>query len=147
MKQTFFERNRMPDITLDHIGIAVEDLEEAVNFFTEVLGLSVEEREEVPGQGVQVVKLNTGKTTIELIKPLSVDSPVGRFIAKKGQGVHHICFGVSDALPLVARAGEEGVRALGSGLSKGASGKQVIFFHPSDTFGTLVELAQPTEGK
>jgi methylmalonyl-CoA/ethylmalonyl-CoA epimerase len=135
----------MDDVTFDHIGVAVESIDRALVFFEGVLGLRVAEREEVPGQGVRVAKLHTGKTVIELIEPTGEDTPVGKFLARNGEGIHHICFGTADALSLVRRASESGIKALSEDLQPGASGKKVIFFHPKSTHRILVELAQAAD--
>ncbi len=132
----------MDGITFDHVGIAVESLEKALAFYQGVLGLKLEETEVVAGQGVKVAKLHTGKTTIELLEPLGPDSPVAKFIEKRGEGIHHICFEVPDALAVVAKGKEKGFDPVSEGLKPGASGRQVAFLNPKSTFKVMIELSQ-----
>ncbi len=129
-------------MSFDHIGIAVESIEKALGLFEGVFGFRVEETETVEAQGVRVAKLHTGKTTVELIEPLNADSPVAKFIEKRGEGIHHICFSTDDAMAAVAVARKAGFEPLTEDLKPGASGKKVIFLNPKTTFKTLIELSQ-----
>lgn len=137
----------MGGMTFDHVGIAVRSIERALALFEGVLGFRLEETETVEAQGVKVAKLNTGKTTIELIEPLTADSPVAKFIEKRGEGIHHICFSTDDAMSAARKAKEAGFEPLAGELKPGASGKQVIFLNPKTTFMTLIELSQGQHGR
>lgn len=131
---------------LDHIGIAVRSIADALPFYRDGLKLPLLEEEVVEGQGVKVAKLDAGGTHVELIEPLNADSPVAKFLEKKGEGIHHICFDVPDA----AKAAEEmktlGFRPIGDAPRPGASGRMVIFMNPKDARGVLVELSAPGPG-
>lgn len=134
----------MGDKRVDHIAVAVADLAKALRFYTEHLGLELLEIETVEEQGVKVAKLNVGNTHIELLEPLSEDSPVGRFIAKKGEGLHHICLGVEDIESGIENLKGCGVRLIDETPKIGAGGAKIAFVHPKSTGGVLMELSQPS---
>lgn len=134
----------MGDKRVDHIAVAVADLEKALRFYTEHLGLELLEIETVEEQGVKVAKLNVGNTHIELLEPLSENSPVGRFIAKKGEGLHHICLGVEDIESGIENLKGCGVRLIDETPKIGAGGAKIAFVHPKSTGGVLMELSQPS---
>lgn len=127
-----------------HIGIAVESIDEARSFY-EALGLRVEAIEEVPQEGVRVALIPCGEARIELLEPTSEDSPVGRFLASRGPGMHHICFASDDLDTDDAALRDIGVRLLREQPTRGAGGTRVQFVHPKSAAGVLVELSQPGE--
>ncbi len=127
---------------IDHIAVAVEDIDEAAVFFSKVLGLEVSGREDVPEQKTRVAFINIGQVRIELVQPMSPDSPVGKFLEKKGQGIHHLALRTDDI-----NGDLESMKALGVPLiddkpKKGAHGAQIAFIHPKAGHGVLVELCQ-----
>lgn len=128
---------------LDHIAIAVHSLEEALVFYEENLGLERLEIEVVEEQGVRVAKLDVGNTHIELLEPLSPDTPVGKFLAQKGPGLHHICIGVADIEQNLCFFKERQVKMINETAKIGAGGAKIAFVHPKATGGVLLELSQP----
>ena len=128
--------------TLDHIGIAVGDLSEALAFYRDALGLDVEPPEEVASQRVRAHFVPVGEATIELLEPTSADSPIATFIAKRGPGVHHITLRVDDIRGVLARLKSRGVRLIDEAPREGAEGALIAFVHPASTHGVLVELKQ-----
>ncbi len=129
---------------IDHIGIAVESIAEARRFY-ESLGLHVEAVEEVPAEGVRVAIIPCGASRIELLEPLEHDSPIGRFLAKRGPGIHHLCLGTDDVDAEDRRLRAAGHRLLRAGPSLGAEGCRVQFVHPKSAGGVLVELSERGE--
>ena len=127
---------------VDHIGIAVLDLEEALLPYVEGLGLQVAHREEVETQGVRVAMLPVGETNIELLEPTSGDSPIAKFIERRGPGIHHIALAVDDIDAALARMREAGVRMIDDEPRPGAGGTRVAFAHPKSMGGVLVELVE-----
>ncbi len=126
---------------LHHIGIAVENLDEAVRLWRDRLGLSFSGIEEVPGEGVRVAVLAAGGTRIELLEATRDDSPIARFIARRGPGIHHLAFSVPDCRAAVAAAEEGGLETAGA-VRSGAGGTRVAFLKPKTTGGVLVELVE-----
>jgi methylmalonyl-CoA epimerase len=126
---------------IDHIGIATERLEDA-NIWNSVLGLQPNISEEVAEQGVKVTMLPIGDVKIELLEPLSPDSPVGKFLQKRGPGIHHIAVQVDDIRQTLAQLKEKGARLIDETPRVGAGGCLVAFIHPSATNGVLLELVQ-----
>lgn len=129
---------------VNHIALAVPDLAEAVERYRSVLGASVTEPEALPEHGVSVVFVTLSNTKVELLEPLGEDSPIATFLAKNPVGgMHHICYEVDDILGARDSLVAAGGRVLGNGQPKiGAHGKPVLFLHPKDFFGTLIELEQ-----
>lgn len=129
---------------VNHIALAVPDLAEAVERYRSVLGASVTEAEALPEHGVSVVFVTLSNTKVELLEPLGADSPIAAFLAKNpAGGMHHICYEVDDILGARDSLVAAGGRVLGDGSPKiGAHGKPVLFLHPKDFFGTLIELEQ-----
>jgi methylmalonyl-CoA/ethylmalonyl-CoA epimerase len=125
-----------------HIGIAVRSLKDALALYR-TLGFEPTAVEEVADQGTRVALLPVGESRLELLEPLAPDSPVGRFLARRGEGVHHVCFEVEDVAAEVARLRASGVRMIDESPRPGAGGCQVAFIHPAATGGVLVELSQP----
>ena len=128
--------------TLDHIGIAVGDLSQALAFYRDALGLEVEPPEEVPSQRVRAHFVPVGEATIELLEPTSPESPIAKFIAKRGPGVHHVTLRVDDLRGALAGLKARGVRLIDQEPREGAEGALIAFVHPASTHGVLVELKQ-----
>jgi methylmalonyl-CoA/ethylmalonyl-CoA epimerase len=129
---------------LNHVAIAVPDLEAGTAVYRDTLGAKVSERQEEPDHGVVVVFVELPNTKIELLHPLGDKSPIAGFLAKNpGGGVHHVCYEVEDIEAAAEKMKAEGARVLGDGSPRiGAHGKPVLFLHPKDFCGTLVELEQ-----
>jgi len=127
---------------LDHIAIAVRSLDDALSFYTDVLGLTCVGRETVAEQGVRLALLPIGEGRLELLEPLSEDSPVGRFLTRRGEGLHHICFQVADIEGTLARLRAEGVRLIDEAPRCGAEGRKIAFLHPTSAHGVLIELVE-----
>src|SRR5262245_29584951 len=129
---------------IDHLGIAVRSIADSLQFYQRALGLNPAAREEVPDQGVTVALLPVGDSRIELLEPVSADTPVGRFLEKRGEGLHHICYEVDDLEAKLREVRSLGLRVLDGYPRRGAEGKLVAFLHPSSANGVLVELVQKT---
>lgn len=127
---------------LHHIGIAVRSLDEALPHWTQVLGLELQSRDEVPSEGVRVAVLKVGDTRIELLEPLSADSPVGKFLDKRGPGVHHLAFHVDDCQRKIDGMKTAGAQMLHDAPRKGAHDCRVAFAHPKSMDGVLCELVE-----
>lgn len=129
---------------LNHVAIAVPDLAAAVAVYRETLGAKVTEPQPLPEHGVTVVFIDVGNTKIELLEPLGAGSPIAAFLDKNPSGgMHHVCYEVDDIIAARDRLKASGARVLGDGNPKvGAHGKPVLFLHPKDFQGTLVELEQ-----
>jgi methylmalonyl-CoA/ethylmalonyl-CoA epimerase len=129
---------------LNHVAIAVRDLEKACMVYRDTLGARVSQAKALPEHGVTVVFVELPNTKIELLEPLGADSPIAKFLEKNADGgIHHICYEVEDIIAARDRLIGEGARVLGSGEPRiGAHGKPVLFLHPKDFCGTLVELEQ-----
>jgi methylmalonyl-CoA epimerase len=127
---------------IDHIGIATRQIDEALALWRDALGLKVDSTEEVTEQGVRVAMLAIGETHIELLEPLSEDSPVGKFLQKRGPGIHHIAIKVTDIRASLAELREKGTRLIDEIPRRGAGGCLVAFVHPSSANGVLLELVQ-----
>lgn len=127
---------------LDHVGIAVDDLEKALSFFRDTLGLQVETSEEIPSQRVKAHFVNAGDATLELLEATSPDSPIARFLERRGPGLHHVALRVDDIEAALEHLRTRGVRLIDEHARPGAEGSLVAFIHPSATHGVLVELKQ-----
>ena len=125
---------------IDHIGIATRGIQDAMTFYRDALGLDVAEIEEVAAQKVRVAMLPIGESRIELLEATSSESPVSKFIEKKGEGIHHIAFDVKDIHAEMKRLKEEGFVLLNDEPKPGADNKLVCFLHPKSTNGVLIEL-------
>lgn len=130
---------------VDHIAVAVENIEEALKFYQDALGLRCIGIEVVEEQGVRVAKLDAGNTHIELLEPLNKDTPVGKFLAQRGQGLHHICFQVENIADELNELKSKQTRMIDETPKIGAGGAQIAFVHPKATGGVLMELSQPDE--
>jgi len=129
---------------VDHIGIAVEDLDAALVLYRDLMGLELERLEEVPSEQVKVAMLKLDRTGavghVELLAPMSEDCNIARFIAKKGPGLHHIAFAAADIEAVMDRCRAAGLRLLDETPRIGAGGKQIVFLHPKSTAGVLMEI-------
>lgn len=125
---------------VDHIGIAVHSLDESIPLYRDVYGLSFEGREEVAAQGARVAFFRLGETKVELLEPITPDSPIGRHLAKRGPGIHHIAFGTDDIHAARSQAEDHGMRLLSDRPLDGAHGKWISFVHPKDAGGVLLEF-------
>ncbi|HYK91072.1 MAG TPA: methylmalonyl-CoA epimerase [Acidobacteriota bacterium] len=127
---------------IDHVGMAVRSLDQALRVYTDALGLHLERIEEVVDQGTRVAVLPIGESRLELLEAIGDSSPVARFIAKRGEGMHHICLQVEDIRQELSRLKEAGIRMIDETPRVGAGDCLVAFLHPSSTGGVLVELSQ-----
>lgn len=127
---------------VSHIGVAVESIEDTIGFYRDVLGLPAEGEEVVAEQKVKVAFLTVGETRLELLEPTAEDSPVKKFLEKKGPGVHHLAFVVDDIEAELARLKAAGVRLIDETPRQGAHGTRIAFVHPKESNGVLVELTQ-----
>ena len=127
---------------IEHIGIAVSNIEEASKTYEALLNSKVYKTETVSSEGVTTAFLKTGPNKIELLEAVHADSPIAKFIAKKGEGIHHIAFAVDDIKAEVKRLKDEGFHIINETPKRGADGKWVVFVHPKDSNGVLVELCQ-----
>jgi methylmalonyl-CoA epimerase len=130
---------------IDHIGVAVADLEAAIALHEQTYGMPLVHREIVDAQGVEAVLLDVGDSHVELLRPLSDDTPVGKFLAKRGPGLHHVAYGVDDVESTLAELRERGVRLIDETPRTGIRGSRVAFLHPAASGGVLTEIVQPAE--
>lgn len=126
---------------IDHVGIAVVSIDDALDVYR-ALGLEEAHREEVPAQRVVTSFLPTGESRIELLEPTSEDSPIAKFVRKRGPGIHHICFAVRDIEAAVADLLSRGFRLINARPATGADGKRIVFLHPDSGHGVLIELSE-----
>lgn len=124
---------------IQHIAIAVNDLDAALNFYEHALGLTVTERREVPEEGVEIAFLPAGESLVELLRPLDPENTIGQYLARRGEGMHHICFSVPDVEAAAARLTEAGAQLIG-GIKTNAHGIRYCFIHPKSSRGVLIEL-------
>ncbi|MEM6630616.1 MAG: methylmalonyl-CoA epimerase [Bacteroidota bacterium] len=127
---------------LEHIGIAVKDMEAAEKLYTCLLNTPVYKREAVASEGVHTSFFRTGESKIELLEATSEESPIAKFLSKRGEGLHHIAFEVEDIYQEMDRLKQEGFRLLNEAPKKGADNKLVCFVHPKDCSGVLLEICQ-----
>ncbi len=126
---------------IDHLGIAVHNLDETVKYYETALGLKCEHIEEVPSQKVRTAFFNVGGTHVELLEPTSPESAIAKWLEKNPNGgIHHVAFGTDNIMGQLAQAKDAGVRLINETPVPGAHGKQVAFLHPKNTFGVLTEL-------
>ena len=130
---------------IDHVGVAVEDLDAALELYEGTFGMPLVHRETVEAQGVEAVLLDIGDGHVELLSPLGDDTPVGRFLARKGSGLHHVAYAVSDIERTLAKLAEGGVELIDSEPRTGIRNSRVAFLHPRSTGGVLTEIVQPAE--
>jgi methylmalonyl-CoA epimerase len=129
-------------VDVDHVGIAVDDLDVSVERYRRTLGVEPSHRERVEDQGVEEVLFPVGTSFIQLVGALGPDTPVGTFLAKRGPGVHHVAYRVDDLEAALARLRAEGVRLIDEAPRRGSRGTMIAFVHPKDMEGVLVELVQ-----
>ena len=128
---------------IDHIGVATDDLDGAIALYEGKLGMPVAHRETVESQGVEAVLLDVGENHVELLRPVADDTPVGRFLAKRGPGLHHVAYQVADIEAALAELRTAGVRLIDEAPRTGIRGSRVAFLHPSASGAVLTELVQP----
>jgi methylmalonyl-CoA/ethylmalonyl-CoA epimerase len=128
---------------IDHIGVATDDLEEAVALYEGTLGMPVSHRETVESQGVEAVLLDVGEGHVELLSPLSPETPVGRYLEKRGPGLHHVAYAVTDIDDVLSRLKEAGVEMIDTEPRQGIRDSRVAFVHPRSTGGVLTEIVEP----
>ena len=131
---------------IDHIGVAVEDLEAAITLYEGRFGLTLVHREVVEEQGVEAVLLDVGENHVELLAPLGPETTVARFLAKRGPGLHHVAYQVPDAEAALGELRAQGVALLDETPRTGIRGSRVAFVHPRSSGGVLTEIVQPAEG-
>ena len=132
----------MPKAILDHVGVAIADLEKALNFYRDALGLDVEIPEEVASQRVRAHFLRAGEGAIELLEATTADSAIAKYLGKRGPGLHHIALRVDDIVAVLAELKARGVQLIDERPRPGAHGSLVAFIHPASAHGVLVELTQ-----
>ena len=128
---------------IDHVGLAVADLEEAIDLHVNVYGLALVHRETVSEQGVEAALLDVGENHVELLAPLHEETPVGRFLARRGPGLHHVAYGVEDIEAALAQLGAQGIRLIDEVPRTGIRGSRVAFLHPSGSGSVLTEIVEP----
>lgn len=129
-------------IEIDHVAIAVNDLEAAIAYYADTFGCEVEHREVVESDGVEEALLKVAESYVQLLTPTRDDSPVAKYLEKKGEGLHHIGYRVADCGAALERVKAEGHRAIDDAPRPGSRGTTVAFLHPKNAFGTLIELVQ-----
>jgi methylmalonyl-CoA epimerase len=131
---------------IDHIGVAVEDLEEALALYERDFAITLVHRETVTEQGVEAVLLDVGENHVELLAPLGPDTPVGKFLAKKGPGLHHVAYQTADIDAELERLKAAGLRLIDEQPRTGIRNSRVAFLHPAATGGVLTEIVEPPHG-
>lgn len=131
-------------IRINHVGLVVDDIEEALKFWRDGLGLSVSHVEDVPDQGSVIAFLSAGSQEVELVKPTEADSGIARYLEKHGPGIHHLCLEVGDIRACLERLADQGVELINPEPVVGTGGKLIAFIHPKSTHGVLVELYELT---
>ena len=130
---------------IDHIGIAVKSVADALKVYENAIGLKVSGHDEVPSEGVRVAMLDIGESRIELLEPTRPDSPIEQFMAKRGEGIHHIAVRVDNIEEAIERLKAAGARLIDQAPRRGAHNTRVAFMHPSSTHGVLLELVEHGE--
>ena len=128
---------------VDHVGVAVEDLDAAIELYSGSLGMPLQHRETVAEQGVEAALLGVGDSHVELLLPLGADTPIGRFLAKRGPGLHHTAYRCADVADALEQCRTRGLRLIDEHPRRGIRDSQVAFLHPASTGGVLTELVQP----
>ena len=131
---------------IDHIGVAVDDLDEAVSLYSERLGMPVQHRETVEEQGVEAVLLDVGEGHVELLRPLGPETAVGKFLERKGPGLHHVAYAVDDIDATLEKLAAAGLELIDSEPRVGIRESRVAFLHPRSTGGVLTEIVEPAGG-
>lgn len=130
---------------IEHIGIAVKNLDEAIKFYEEIFGLKCYAVEEVTDQKVKTAFFQVGQTKVELLETTDPEGPIGKFIEKRGEGIHHIAFAMKGLQSSLDELREKGIRLIDEKARKGAEGLNIAFIHPKDTQGVLIELCEHPE--
>jgi methylmalonyl-CoA epimerase len=133
-------------LAIHHLGVAVDDLDAAIGIYRQLFGAEVEHRAVVPDQGVEAASLRLGESRLELLLALGPDTPVGKFVARRGPGMHHVAFSVADLASELARLAADGVELIDAEPRLGLFGLQVAFVHPQATGGVLAELVSDEHG-
>jgi methylmalonyl-CoA/ethylmalonyl-CoA epimerase len=131
---------------IDHIGVAVEDLDEAIALYEQTFSMPLAHRETVESQGVEAVLLDVGDGHVELLRPLSDDTAVGKFVAKRGAGLHHVAYAVDDIDATLSSLKEAGVELIDAEPRQGIRDSRVAFLHPRSTGSVLTEIVEPAKG-
>jgi methylmalonyl-CoA epimerase len=131
---------------IDHVGVAVESIDDALALYQDALGMPLVHREKVTEQGVDAALLDVGDGHIELLQPLGPDTPVGKFLARKGPGLHHVAYRVNDVEATLRALSQAGLRLIDEQPRVGIRGSRVAFVHPGSSGGVLTEIVQPAEG-
>ncbi len=145
--QTPSKTSPIPATRLEHVALAVPDLDAAISFYSETFGLAVSEAVVSKEQGVRMAYVEFGNAKIELMEPVGDASPIAKFVNQNSSGgIHHICIETNDVDNAISGAGDAGLRVLGDGIAKpGHHGKKLFFLHPKDTLGVLMEIEESTE--
>ncbi|MBV8991793.1 MAG: methylmalonyl-CoA epimerase [Solirubrobacterales bacterium] len=130
---------------IDHVGVAVEDIESALSVYRDTLGMPLVHRERIAEQGVDAALLDVGDGHIELLAPLGSETPVGKFIARRGPGLHHVAYRVADLERALGALAAAGMRLIDEQPRTGIRGSRVAFVHPASTGGVLTEIVEPLE--
>jgi methylmalonyl-CoA/ethylmalonyl-CoA epimerase len=130
---------------IDHIGVATDDLDGAVALYEGTLGMPVAHRETVESQGVEAVLLDVGEGHVELLRPLGPDTPIGKYLERKGPGLHHVAYAVDDIDGVLSSLKEAGIELIDSEPRTGIRDSRVAFVHPRSTGGVLTEIVEPAE--
>ncbi len=131
---------------IDHVGVAVEDIEAAVALYRDRFGMALVHRETVTDQGVEAALLDVGESHVELLAPLEADTAVGKFLARRGPGLHHVAYRVQSVEDTLAALAKAGMRLIDERPRTGIRGSRVAFIHPSSTGGVLTEIVEPAAG-
>jgi methylmalonyl-CoA/ethylmalonyl-CoA epimerase len=131
---------------IDHVGVAVEDLEAALTLYRNSLGMPLVHRETISEQGVEAALLDVGESHVELLQPLGPDTAVGKFLVRRGSGLHHVAYRVESVDETLATLAQAGMRLIDERPRTGIRGSRVAFIHPASTGGVLTEIVQPASG-
>jgi methylmalonyl-CoA epimerase len=131
---------------IDHIGVATDDFEGALTLYEKTLGMPLAHRETMESQGVEAALLDVGDGHVELLRPLGDDTPVGKYLAKKGPGLHHVAYAVGDIDEVLGQLKDAGIELIDEEPRVGIRDSRVAFIHPRSTGGVLTEIVQPAEG-
>ncbi|HSD24669.1 MAG TPA: methylmalonyl-CoA epimerase [Solirubrobacterales bacterium] len=131
---------------IDHIGVATDDLDGAIALYEKTLGMPIAHRETVESQGVEAVLLDVGDGHVELLRPLGPDTPVGKYLERKGPGLHHVAYAVEDIEDVLGKLSDAGIELIDSEPRVGIRDSRVAFVHPKSTGGVLTEIVEPAAG-
>jgi len=128
--------------SVHHIAIAVHDMDTALEFYSDALGLEITDRRDEPSEGVEIAFLTAGQSLIELVRPLHSDNSIGRFLEKRGEGLHHVCLAVSDLDSAIVQLRAQGTQILNEEPQVNTDGTRYVFIHPKSSHGVLLELVE-----